>query len=243
MKVHRHILLITFVLVSHTLLGQGLSVKGYLGMRAMPSYWLYTPLNPQSVSVLYNTDASVMAMVALAFENAKGNFGEIGFTSQSNKNGLVFSAFRLPPNDSLVFVDAGTERLSSLNAYLEYSWLLKTHGTTPWQLYLGCTVDLGRMEYDFTPLVPYLYAQEHNTLWLRLGLVPRAQYAISPNLQLDMSISAFVLNYEREHSRIYNPALTPNQQKFDVNKTSFMPQYWLRAGLAWRIVPMKKTTK
>ena len=227
-------LLALLALVS-TLKSQNVWLKGYIGVRAGPQFNLRGNLNPYDIFIDYPSSSSFLLMPAVAVENRKGNFWEIGATIRMNKNDDEYSPVQVPPNDSVQFVNLGETKLINLESCFEYNYQLYKQSARRWKTYLGWVINPYWSKYTFTPQQSYLFPMENYVAGADLGIIPRAQLELNSRLRLDMNVCFFLFSADYGHAYLGNPAFTDEQQNSGLFDIGVFEKFWLRIGLAWKI--------
>lgn len=219
-----------------SLQGQSIWIKGYGGIGRGPYYDLSSYLTPESVWIRSGSEGYGFLMPAIVLKNSKNdNFWEIGGTGWRNNSPNISELLRVPPGDSLQFIDVGAVKSSQLQLALEYNTRIMIGLGNKWSAYLGFALNPHWSKFDFKSHRSFVFSSEASTIGLDLGLVPRLQYQWTKNLVLDFNAGLFLLSADYETSALRNPALTLNQQTSTLIEFSYLERLWVRVGLAYRI--------
>lgn len=230
-----YLLLLPFLVTFHTLEGQSISLKAYGGISSGPKYDLHKGTDLKDIAVQYRNSSSAFFMPAVALETRKGNFLEIGISLQTSNTNHELSALRVPPSDSLRFVDLGATKWKSLQGQFEFNYRLRKNSTNPWRPSLGGSINPHYSTFIFQSYHSYIFPRENYVVGADLGFIPRIQYDWTSNFSLDLNACFFVASFDFEHSYVGNPSLTKRQSESGFYSFSLLEKYWLRVGLSWKI--------
>jgi len=215
---------------------QRIWIKGYGGLGRGPYYDLSSYNTPESVGIRSYSEGYGFLMPAIVLKNSKNdNFWEIGGTGWRNNSPNISELLRVPPGDSLQFIDVGAVKSSQIQLALEYNTRIMLGLGNKWSAYLGFALNPHWTKYDFTSHRSFIYSREATRVGLDLGVVPRLQYQWTKNLVLDFNASLFLFSNAYESSAVRNPALTLNQQTNSLFEFGYLERLWVRVGLAYRI--------
>jgi len=233
------LLLFAILLSVETLESQNVWLKGYAGVRSGPQFDLHDNLDPNDIFIAYRASSSLFLMPAVAVENQKGNFWEIGVAWQGHSNKNEYSIVRVPPNDSVQLVDLGETKFINREGDFEFNYRLYKNSESRWKTFLGWSINPYWSKYTFTPIQPYLFPRENYVAGADFGIIPRTQYDLTSKLRLDINACFFAFSANYEHAYWGNPAFTEPQQNSGLFDIGIFEKFWLRVGLAWKILNKK----
>lgn len=214
---------------------QNLWLKAYGGVGREPRLKLIHNLSTAVFTNSAYSSNSTFVMPAIGLESRKGKFWEIGFSWEFKKSANIYSDIQVPPTDSIQMVDLGATAYKSFDVVIEYYFPFKRKVGKRWQPCFGIAMNPHWSELNYTPHQSFLYPEKSYLTGVHWGLVPRIQYGLTKNLNLDLNAALFMVSTNYEHYRHENPALTERQQTNGIFSIDLLKQYWLRLGLAWKI--------
>lgn len=231
----RFLLLVSFLITSFGLKSQSTWLKGFVGVRSGPEFYLRQNLNPEDIYIDYQASSSLLLMPAVAYENRKGNFWEIGVAWQGHKDDDEYSIVQVPPDDSVQMVDLGETKYHNLETYFDFNYRLFKQTEGRWKTYLGWSINPYWSKFTFTPMQPYLFERENYVAGADFGVIPRANYDLTSKLRLDLNICFFVFSANYEHTFWGNPSFSEQQQNSSLFDIGMFEKFWMRIGLSWKI--------
>lgn len=216
--------------------GQSLWVKGYAGLGRAPFYHLRKSLDLDNIYIENRSPGYGLLMPAIAIQNRKRNiFFEISVDWQKSNRGDVSATVRMPPSDSLQFVNLGSVEHKYFDLQIEFNHKILENKTSRWKPYLGFALNPSWGSYDFQSKIGQVFSKEVSRVGANLGVIPRLQFQWTENWSLDFNAAIFLFSINYESSALRNPLLNSNQQTNSLFEFDFLSKNLIRVGVSYKL--------
>jgi len=232
----RHLLLFILCLSCQALSAQSLWLKGYAGLGRAPFYNLNESLNLDNIFVENRSTGYGFLMPAIAIQNkSRDIFFEISVDWHKG-SGNESSILRIPPSDSLQFVNLGSVKNKYFDIQLEYNQKIFKNEAKRWKPYLGLALNPSWASYDFQPNIVQLFPREESRIGANFGVIPRLQFEWREKWTLDFNTAIFLFSIHYQSSALRNPLLSPRQQTNSLFEVDFLSKSLFRIGLSYKLL-------